>query len=244
MVFLEAFTHCRVRFVMKKHIVKLICFFVIFCTLYGCNSKSKSFLRINSFFNDAILSTNIKCEGWFTSQSILFEAKNMSQNFIISEIKENSDNIYDVSAISEKVILINQSISDNKNRYYMICKTNIKDCFFAFDMCLELDGIYENESAFCKVIFPYHFSDFLTQNILLDKEPLSLSWDWNDDIILNDKITIEDIQNFYSSLGKYKIEETQNGFILRKNEFLPMALNFYIEITEDDRNVIVIHPVK
>lgn len=244
MVFLEAFTHCRVRFVMKKHIVKLICFFVIFCTLYGCNSKSKSFLQINSFFNDAVLSTNIKCEGWFAPQSVLFEAKNMSQSFIINEIKENTENIYNVFAISEKVILINQIISDNKSRYYMICKTNIKDCFYAFDMCLELDGIYKNESAFCKVIFPYQFSDLLTQKILMDKEPLSLSWDWNDDIILNDKITIADIQNFYSSLGMYKIEETQSGFVLQENEFLPIALNFHIKITEDDRNVIVIYPIK
>lgn len=243
MEYSEVFIHCHVKMLMKKLLINIICLLVVFGSLYSCGSKSKSLLKVTSFFGDSTFSTNIKCEGWFTTQSVLFEAEDLSITNILNEITAHSNNIYEVVSLSEQAILIKQNISVSKSRYYMICKTNTNERFFAFDMCLDLDGLFKNDPIFCKIIFPYQFSNSLTNEILINKEPISLSWDWNDDILLNDGISIEDIQDFYSSLGMYKLVETQNGFVLQENEFLPISLNFHIKTTEDDRNVIVIYPI-
>lgn len=233
----------RYGFIVSKILLSLIVVLISICLLCGCDSKSKNFLKINSFFDDADLSANIKCEGWFTSKSVLFESKGMSLDYIANKIQEHPKKKYDVIQISDNSILITQKTSSNKNRYYMICKTNTEGRFFAFDMCIDLDGIYKRQPVFCKVIFPYQFSDLLTQQVVINGKPISLSWDWNNNIVLNDGVSIESIQEFYSSLGMYEIKTTENGFVLQKNDSLHISLCFSLQKTEDGENMVAIHPI-
>lgn len=228
-----------------KKIIKLFCLIISFCTFCSCNSKSTSDLIVNSFFKDSKLVVNIRCDGWFTGESAFFEKKDLSLLAITKEIEKNSKANYQVVKTSEKAIVIEQAVLNNKRRYYMICELEQANRFFAFDMGLNFSGVYNNEPNFCKTIFPYHFSDSLIKELLKVKDPSQFECKWGSDIKLNDEISIDDLKEFYLNSGEFETEEVANGFVIRKNDFLPTSLIFRAKgNTQDGRIVISINPAK
>lgn len=213
-----------------KKVISLICLIIVFCALCGCGSKGIAYLQLYSYFLDSRLTAAVKCNGWFTGESVLFEKDKLSLPLIAKEIENTPKGDYEVIKNTEKAIAVEQSVSDSEKRYYMICELESRNCFYAFDMNLILsEKQHKGEPYSCKILFPYHFSDSLVTEFLKVKEPSEFAVELGSDIELNGGITVDDLRDFYLSSGKLGVEETANGFILQSNDYQWDSVSFETE---------------